>query len=84
MKNSEVIDLSLDETEEEAIIKLITKCSTKELQQYTPTKLFYKLHKDSNTTPLTPKAISFIKKAMSDALLILMNEQKAKVVPRFI
>ena len=77
MNNSVVIDLSLDETEEEAIVKLITKCSTKELQQYTPSKLFLKLN--GLRKKKTKKALSFIKTAMSDALKIRMEKQMAKV-----
>ena len=77
MNNSVVIDLSLDETEEEAIVKLITKCSTKELQQYTPSKLFHKLN--GHHKKKTAKDLSFIKTAMSDALKIRMKKQMAKV-----
>jgi hypothetical protein len=79
LNNSVVIDLSMDETEEEAIMKLISKCSAKEVQQYTkkPIKLFHKLN--GHDCKATSKAISFIKVALRDALLARLNEQITKV-----
>ena len=78
MKKAGVVDLSVEETEEEAIVRWITKCSAQELKDSTLATMCIKIRKQFNTA-MTEKAVSLVKQALREAVEVRFIEQQQKV-----